>query len=275
LTISTSVVGNLRKAIPAGASTCTFEVGSGFGRFIPANFDVTLNAPAFAPACGTLSDVGQTFTYSTVPVITVTARSGTNNRLTNAKTTNYAGAYMKLTNASLTGKSYTSASGSLNATGVPVADPVIGYNGDGITVPRPAAGTATLTFNSGTGLFFTRTTLVAPFNADIALSINVIDGDNVNYASNPAAFGAATAGNGIAFSPVTANQMRFGRLALGNAFGSELLDLPIPMQTQYLNSSGVYITSVDDNCTSIARGNLVLSSATPTVGGRLCRARAI
>jgi MSHA biogenesis protein MshQ len=128
-------------------------------------------------------------------------------------------------------------------------------------------GVGTLTFSAGAGLTFTRTTPNLPFNADIALAVNVIDGDGVFYAGNPAAFGAATAGNGIAFFPVTAKQMRFGRLTLGNAFGSELLDLAIPIETQYYNSSGVYVTNVDDSCTSIVVNNVVLSSGAATAGG--------
>jgi hypothetical protein len=268
------VGGSTSFALSGGKYGCSIgsisvAVGSGFGRFIPDNFLVALISPQFGTLCASappippayvsFTYVGQPFVYTTQPVITVTARNGTTNGLANATTTDYAGAYMKLTNASLTGKSYTSASGTLNVAGIPVVDPVIGYNGDGITVPVPTAGTATLTFNSGTGLFFTRTTQVVPFNADIALAINVIDADGVFYAGNPAAFGAATAGNGIAFSSVTAKQMRFGRLALGNAFGSELIDLPIPMETQYYNSSGVYITNVDDSCTTLSASNLAFA----------------
>lgn len=260
-----------------GSTAVAQTVGvSGFGRFIPDNFNVSLNAPAFAPACGTFSYVGQTFTYSTVPVITVTARNGTTNGLTNATTANYAGSYMKLTNANLTpntqllrylrfdslGGGTTPALDPANVPGAPGvgSDPTIGAFTNGV---------GTLTFLAGAGLAFTRSTTTPnlPFNADIALALNIIDGDSVAFAGNPAAFGAATAGNGIAFSPVTAKEMRFGRLTLGNAFGSELLDLPIPMETQYYNSSGVYVTNVDDSCTSIVLNNVFLSSGTPTGGG--------
>ena len=41
------------------------------------------------------------------------------------------------------------------------------------------------------------TTPSAPFDAELALALNVIDSDGVAYASNPARFGTATAGNGI------------------------------------------------------------------------------
>ena len=62
-------------------------------------------------------------------------------------------------------------------------------------------------------------------------------------------------------------QVRFGRLTLGNAFGSELLDLPIPMETQYYNSSGVYVTNADDSCTTLSASNLAFAfvSGTPNL----------
>jgi hypothetical protein len=241
---------------------------SGFGRFIPENFDVSYNTPVFGTACGIgFTYIGQPFVYTTASVITVTARNGLNNGLTNATTTNYAGAYVKVTNASLTGKSYTAASGGAPiATGVTAPDPAIRFNGDGTLVPPPpAAGFVTLTFNSGTGLFFSRNTPIAPFDADISLAINVVDTDNVQLLGNPARFSAATAGNGIAFSG--AKEMRFGRLTLGNAFGSERLDLPIPIETQYYTTGGVYVTNVADSCTSISLSNVSLSSGTATGGG--------
>ena len=145
----------------------------------------------------------------------------------------------------------------------------------------PAVGTFTngagaLTFSGGAlGAAFSRGLQVAPFDADIALSVTVADTDGIAVARidgaagvNPVTFGTATAGNGIGFGGgATPRQMRFGRLTLGNAFGSELLDLPIPMETQYYNSSGVYVTNVADSCTTIALNNVFLSSGTATIGG--------
>ena len=243
---------------------------SGFGRFIPDNFNVTYSTtPVFGTGCGTFSYVGKTFSYSTAPAITVTARNGTTNGLANATTTNYAGAYMKFSNAagtSLNQAPYDTQLGryprfdalgggttpALNPAGLPAttADPVIGTF---------AAGVATLTFGSGTGLAFTRSTTTpnAPFNADIALALNVIDTDGVAFAGNPASFGAATAGNGIAFS--AGKQMRFGRMRLGNAFGTTLLDLPLSLTTEYYNSSGVFVTNTNDSCTTILASDVIFS----------------
>jgi MSHA biogenesis protein MshQ len=136
---------------------------------------------------------------------------------------------------------YTAFTGTLDITGLPAttADPTIVDSGN---------GTGTLTFDAGTGLAFTRSTRVAPFNADIALSLTIIDGDSIVYASNPARFGTATSGNGIAFSG--AKEMRFGRLWLGNAIGSELIDLPIPLSVQYWNGFA-FVTNSSDSCTTL------------------------
>ena len=96
-------------ALVGGMYGCKFgspaiALASGFGRFIPDNFNVSLNTPQLSTGCaaGAFTYVGQQFNYSIAPVITVTARNGTTNGLANATTTNYAGAYMKITNATLT-----------------------------------------------------------------------------------------------------------------------------------------------------------------------------
>ncbi len=243
---------------------------SGFGRFIPDNFNVTYNTPAFGNAlgCGTFTYVGRSFTYSTAPVMTVTARNGTNNGLTNATTTNYAGSYVKLTNATLTPGTQLARYSRFDALGggvTPALDPA----GLPATTGDPAigafvSGVGTLTFSSGTGLIFTRsaTTPNAPFDADIALAINVIDSDLVAFASNPAAFGAATAGNGIGFAG--GKSMRYGRLRLQNASGSNLLPLFLQAEAQYWNGSA-FITNAADACTTIASGNIALGAYTGTL----------
>ncbi|MGH8753614.1 MAG: DUF6701 domain-containing protein [Burkholderiales bacterium] len=222
------------------------------GRFVPDHFAVALNTPVFGTACGSFTYIGQAFNYTTAPVITVTAQDFANNT-----TTLYTSSWWRITNASLTGKAYTAAAGTLNTSGITGTDPVIVDSGGGV---------GTLTFSSGTGLFFTRSSPTAPaspYDADISLEINVIDADGVAYESppgtsaNPARFGLATAGNGIAFN--SGKPMRFGRLRLGNALGSELLDLPVPLLAEHWNGTG-FVTNTLDNCTSIAAANIALSN---------------
>ena len=249
-------------------------LASGFGRFIPDNFNVSLNAPQIATACaaGAFTYIGQPMTYVTGPVITVTARNGTNNGLANATTTNYAGAYLKITNAVLTPNTQAAryarfdalgggATPALNTSNVPGAPGV----GSDPTVVFPAAiaagaGTGTLTFSAGTGLAFTRgATASSAFSADIALSINVLDTDGVAFAGNPATFGAATAGNGVAFT--SAKAMRFGRLRLQNAFGPLGNDLPVTLLAEYWNGTA-FATNTLDSCLTLVAANFALSGYT-------------
>jgi MSHA biogenesis protein MshQ len=231
--------------------------GTGFGRFIPDNFNISYSAvPEFTAGCGTFSYVGAPFFYGTAPQITVTARNSGG-----GTTTNYAGSYMKLTNSSLTPATQASrysrfdagSTPALDTTGLPAtaADPAIGA----FTV-----GVGTLTFDTGAGgLKFARstTTPAAPFNADIALSINVIDADGV-AAGSPAQFGTAAATLGITFSG-TNNAMRYGRLRMPNALGSEKLDLPIQAEVQYWTGTG-FSTNTLDGCTSLSVANFSFPS---------------
>jgi len=290
------VSSNFSNSLSGGMYGCNFGTAavpqttgtSGFGRFIPDNFGISVNSPTFGAACGSggFTYVGQSFVYTTQPAFTVTARNGTNNGFSNATTTNYAGAYMKLSNAagtSLNQGTYSTQSGrysrydalgggttpALNISNLPptTSDPTIGTFTNGV---------GTLTFGSGTGLSFTRSTTTpsAQFSADIALALNIIDGDNVAYAGNPASFGSASAGGGIAFS--SGKTMDYGRLQLQNANGSQLISMPIPIQTQYWNGTAFVVNSAD-NCTTITANNIAIGNpqngltaaavSPPTVGG--------
>jgi hypothetical protein len=236
-----------------------------FGRFIPDNFNVAYTTPpVFGTVCGTFTYVGTKFTYPS-PVMTVTARNGAS--LGNATTTNYTGSYMKLTNASLTPATQLLRYPRFDALGggttpaldtaglpAPAGDPAISFTN----------GVGTLTFGPGTGLAFTRSTTTpnAPFNADIALAVNVIDTDGVVYAGNPASFGAATSGGGISFS--SGNAMRFGRLVIRNANGSQFLPLQVRVEAQYWSGAptNAFITNTLDNCTTIASANNAMGTYT-------------
>ncbi len=228
------------------------------GRFTPASFTVTLNTPRFVASCsaGSFTYLGAPFSYeaANVPQLGVTAVA-----LAGTTTRNYAGSWFRITNASLGTPAYSAASGTLDTSGLPAIDPVIADNGN---------GTATLVFGSGTGLRFVRSALAAPFDAEISLAQNVTDLDAVAYASNPARFGQASAGNGIAFT--TAKTVRFGRISIANAHGSELSSLPMTLRAEYWNGIG-FIASTSDSCTAIAAASLVLTpspaglSTTPSI----------
>jgi MSHA biogenesis protein MshQ len=229
-----------------GSGAVTGTVSGNIGRFIANAFAAGLNTPVFGTGCaaGGYSYLGQPLSYTVPPVLTVTALSAAG-----STTRNYTGAFLKLTNGTLNGRTYTPtpASPALDSSGLPstAADPAIADLG---------TGQAALTFGTGTGLLFTRGAAVAPFSAKIALSINVIDSDGV-AAPNPVSFGSAT---GISFS--TNAMQYYGRLALRDAVGSELLDLPMALTTQYyLNTTQGFTTNTTDNCTTLAAPSIALS----------------
>ena len=247
------------------------------GRFTPNAFATALNTPLFGTSCiaGTFTYLGQPITYTVAPVVTVTAQA-----LGGTTTQNYTGSLFRLSNSSLTGRAYTPtpASPALDLSSLPAAavDPSIVDLG---------AGRGTLTFSAGSGIKYVRGGAVAPFNANIALSVNVIDQDGVAAANpvNPVTLGA---GVGIAFS--SGATQRYGRLTLRNGVGSELLDLPISLITQYyLSSTQGFTGNIVDSCTTaptlalsnyqqnLAAGNTcVRDSGSPGVSGIGCAAAA-
>ncbi|MES2900015.1 MAG: DUF6701 domain-containing protein [Pseudomonadota bacterium] len=56
-------------------------------------------------------------------------------------------------------------------------------------------------------------------------------------------------------------KMRFGRLALRPAYGSQLINLRVPVLAQYYNGSS-FVTNTDDNCTTLLTTHAALSDWT-------------
>jgi MSHA biogenesis protein MshQ len=202
------------------------------GRFVPSRFVVTLNSPLFRTACtaGGYTYQGQPFDYTVAPVMTVTAVSASG-----TTTTNYRDEFFKLSTATLSGRAYSSPSAALDTSGLPSAavDPIV----------APAVnGVATLTFGSGTGLAFVKAAPQAPFPAQVQLAINVQDVDAVAAVGNPVT-------GSIPFD--VNDEIRYGRVRLGTAVGSELVDLAVPMRVEHFQSAAVgFVTNLNDTCTT-------------------------
>jgi MSHA biogenesis protein MshQ len=235
-----------------GSSLAVTGSSDPVGRFTPHHFLTSLNTPQFATGCnvGSFTYLGQPFDYVTAPVITVTAQN-----LQNGDTQNYAGDWWKLSSGTLNGKSYSAATGSVDISQVPAGDP---------SVTELGAGMGLLTFSAGSGLKMDRGAPTAPYDADISLEINVIDGDGIAATSNPVRFGAATSGNGISFD--NGKEMRWGRLTLNNAYGSELLALDMPLRAEYYAGTA-FIPHSGDSCTSLPLAQLSLNNGSTTVAG--------
>jgi hypothetical protein len=239
-----------------GAGDTLGTISGTVGRFRPHHFDVAYNTPRFRTSCGAgmFTYVGQPFDFATAerPILTATARN-----TAGSTTQNYAGTWMRMTAGSLTGRTYTAALGSVSP-GAPNAP----------TVTAAGAGVVTIEFSNGPALAFTRAAPIAPFDADLSLAVNVLDLDAVAFPSNPARFGVATAGNGIAFT--SGKQMRYGRMAFTNASGSELAALAVPLTAEYWNG-GLFVPNTSDSCTVLPIAELASTplpaglASTPTI----------
>jgi MSHA biogenesis protein MshQ len=131
-------------------------------------------------------------------------------------------------------------------------------------------GNATLTFGGGAGLSFAKTSPIAPFAAGIQLSIDVLDADGVAASgsaplTNPVTFGSPS---GIAFD--AGQEIRYGRVRIANALGSERVDLPVRMLAEhYASSSAGFVTNTADTCTTNV--SLALAGFTENLGpGETC-----
>jgi hypothetical protein len=227
-----------------------------FGRFIPDHFDVSLNTPAFSPGCDSFTYLGQPVKYATIPVASLSAKN-----LAGATTQNYTGSYWKIdpTDASygISG-SYSEASQALTV--LSDTTPVAADNGN---------GTGALSFGNTSSniLAVARGSPIAPFSAEIALGFSLRDTDGVTANGNPISFGAASVGNGIAFSGGN-KTMRWGRLVLGNAYGSELVALPMALYSEYFDGSS-FVSNSADNCTSLSLSSNVTLSNPDTASGSI------
>jgi len=232
------------------------------GRFVPYDFDISVNSPAFGTECNAFTYVGQPFEFTVDPVLTVTARAEGG-----STTQNYTGSFNRLTTASISypgGTTEGFREGSLTMIGLDT-----GLIGGWLpTIVDQGGGLTDLTFSFGVGeqIAFNRITPVAPFDAEISLELNVEDLDGVYYGDgagadiNPAKFGDTGAGQGIAFN--VDKEQRWGRLTLSNGFGSELLPVTVDLQAEYyLDTASGFVPNTSDACTVYQAANIGIQDA--------------
>jgi MSHA biogenesis protein MshQ len=94
----------------------------------------------------------------------------------------------------------------------------------------------------------------------LGLSVNVRDADNVTTSINPHQIA------GISSPP-----QRYGRASFRNAVGSELLNLPLNLNTEYfLNDNAGFVRNMEDSCTANV-GSLALANFGGNLGtGETC-----
>jgi hypothetical protein len=180
-----------------------------FGRFIPDHFVVTQGLAT--PACGTV------FTYFGQDGFT-TSFTLTAQNASNATTQNYTGSFAKLALTDWNDFVFTSAGLPAGSTLSASATAPAGTWSNGV-----AGVTAKHQVNRPTALTGQTTVIV---------NTSPVDTDGVTMVTAPVAPGTP---------------LRYGRVNLGNAHGSELLDLAVPMQVEYFNGTS-FITNTDDVC---------------------------
>ncbi len=116
-------------------------------------------------------------------------------------------------------------------------------DGNGSTAGNFISNTiAAASFAAGSATASPVFTFTIPQTAPITLSLRASDGE-----SSSSGF---TEGSAV---------IRSGRLRLQNVYGSELLALPVPLESQYWNGSS-YIRNQQDSCTTLAASSIALSN---------------
>lgn len=222
------------------------------GRFYPDHF--VLSAGVVANRSDLSCAPASTFTYMGEPMsltLTIAAQNAAN-----GATQNYAGSFAKLDGA--TAGKWTTLGGNDSiglgavegATNALTARLAI----DGAPSGSWAAGTGTLTAGvvlnraaAPDGVFDNLKLGAAPQDADgVTLLPGALDLD-ADLDTTPERRQAAT------------TKVRYGRVRLDNAHGSELLALPVPLKVEYYASSG-FVTNGDDSCTGFLLTPVVDSS---------------
>lgn len=219
------------------------------GRFVPNHFElVLLTTPVlrtFNSTCTprSFTYLGQPFGYTTAPQATVLARNAAG-----ATTANYPNAKL---GALVRSQTYT-----------PLIGATPGLDSSTATLPSITAngsGTATLAAQTSDLLRVVRptTTPMAPFNASINLTWSVTDSSETGSGNGSITTTTPLSMANIAFDQ--GNEFRFGALKLGSAYGSELINLAVPVELQYWNNGG-FVTNADDACTTLPTNSLALGT---------------
>ena len=233
------------------------------GRFRPARLAVVPNTPAFTPACaaGSFGYVGQEFGFGTNPAFTVNgvnALGGRTNNYVNAA--GAANAFWRFGGA-MEDRSYAST--------VPSTDTVATFsrttNGGNATVsgqtavgPAEFDGTGTVTISGDRFTYAKPLAPEDPFNAEVSLALTAADlTDSDGVCFDTAALNGC---DPLTIAGITGSEQRWGRISVTNAFGPEVIDLPVPMRAEFFNGT-TFVANIADACSGVGVAPLVDANA--------------
>jgi hypothetical protein len=91
-----------------------------------------------------------------------------------------------------------------------------------------------------------------------ALAIGIAPADTDGIGLQSAAYDLDVDGvGGNDHARIGSTEVRFGRLRVHNALGSELLALPVPLEVQYFNGTGFAVNAAD-SCTRLQRSDVIM-----------------
>ncbi|MCK4742576.1 MAG: DUF11 domain-containing protein [Sulfuriflexus sp.] len=252
------------------------------GRFYPDRFDVTTNTPILADSCTNFSYMDQEIGFSTNPAITITAFEAGTEITKNYDFDGFWKYSVNLENRTYTNNVMTPATIDSAPLQVNIAvsddengdgDRLLTISNETILYQRPADPRDAANMGASPAI---------PFDADINLNftdIDLTDSDGVCYDSDNDGGACET----YSITNIGSTEVRFGRLKIDSAFGSELVPLQLPITIQYYASLiEDFITVPDDTCTTLTaapaaapdwgdvnlsnyQGNLVENDTTPSL----------
>jgi hypothetical protein len=221
-----------------GKYGCNFGNGSQtnyFGRFIPDHLVTSvLSNGNFTHSCTTFTYNGQPLNYApaTHPMLSVSPYNATS-----SVTQNYTGNFNRLLASQFT---LTAPTTDALKKGVDNVN-LVKLSATLATPTLTDYGSGNLTFKLGSDVFTYQrenNALIAPFSNAIAVIVSsVADSDGVIATTLP-----------MVLQPSGEN-IYYGRVNLLNAYGSELLDLPMPLTAEYWNGTS-WAKNIADQCTT-------------------------
>ncbi len=217
-----------------GCDIANVGASAWIGRFVPASLAVSVNdSGRLANACGAFSYLGQTLNYALPPSLRIEARNRDG-----GITRNYTGDHLKLQARGLVfvdplaDASASGNDGAALALSTRAGTPVLVDNGDGSLTVSLVGDRFTYAHDARS--------VVEPFTSDVRRIVqSVTDSDGVTSGR----IDLAIAPRGVV--------LRYGRLVLDNAAGSELQTLAVPLRVEYYAGSGRgFVPGSDDGCSA-------------------------
>ena len=231
---------------------------SNVGRFIPASFAVTIeDNGSLAPFCNSATSFsysGQDINWLIAPTLVFEARSTGGTATTNYTLT---ADFMKLANNDVSFQNLTADTTANRTDGTDIALTST-FNNGVITIDDATSGQVKYQLSSSDVFIYTKELLaqVAPFTPDLDIILDEVrDADNVTQS-----------GVVPTIEPGGNQQIRFGRIFLKDTYGPEVVNLNMPLQTEYFSGSG-YILNRDDSCTSYNSANASISGISSIIAG--------